>query len=203
MHRTHRCSVRIASVCPFIGTAHLPLRFSAYSLESGNYCITMYNIKIIIADNLGSPPDIKMKCILFLCMFRCFSFFGFCFPGIRLICPSGLCQVLRGVVFSCRSLVVDPGLTIGTPCPAEFRVPLVVEERDVAQNLELFHHVSPMSVEFVDVLDQLGDGLGHGCQFGTGELVGHVHGDAGYHSEASRSVSASCFQRSRAAAALS
>ena len=170
----------------------------------------MYNMEIIIADNLGGPPVIKMKCIFVLCMFSCFSIFGLRLPGVLLCCLFGLVLVLRGVVLPCRILVVVLPVTFERPCSAEFWVPFVIEQGYVAEDLELLHHVAPVSVEFVDVLDQLGDVVGHGCQFRTGELVVHVHRDAGYHSESSRSVccwsarlSASSSQRSRAAAALS
>ena len=75
-------------------------------------------------------------------------------------------------------------------------MPFVVEEGDVAENLEFLHHIWPVPVEFVDVLDQLGDVVGHGCQLCTCELVVRVHSDAGYHSDPSRSV---CCWRARRA----
>ena len=48
---------------------------------------------------------------------------------------------------------------------------LVVEECDVPEDLELLHHVTPVKVQTVDVLDELGNVVGHGREFRTGTLV--------------------------------
>ena len=64
------------------------------------------------------------------------------------------------------------------------------------------HHVLPVYVQSVNVLDELCDVAGYGRYFCAGKLVGGVDGDAGYHYESSCCVSrwmarlsSSCSQR--------
>ena len=66
-------------------------------------------------------------------------------------------------MFPCRVLVAVL-LCFRGPClGVEFGVPLVVEQRDVAEDLEFLHHVAPVPVELVDVLYEPRDVVGHGC----------------------------------------
>ena len=71
----------------------------------------------------------------------------------------------------CRVQGVVLLVVVGPCLGVEFGVPLVVEQRDVSENLEFLHHVAPVSVQFVDVFYEPCDVVGHGGQFQPGELV--------------------------------
>ena len=50
-------------------------------------------------------------------------------------------------------------------CRAEFRVLFIVEEGDVSEHLELVHHVAPVDVQAVEVVNESRDVLRHRRQF--------------------------------------
>ena len=84
-------------------------------------------------------------------------------------------------MLSCRPRVYVLPLSRRGRRGVEFRVPLVVEESVVTEDLEFLHHVVSMPVQLAYVLDQPGDVVGHGCLFGPWELVVLAHRDARYH----------------------
>ena len=88
------------------------------------------------------------------------------YSNILLGCVVLLLRFLQGrCMLPCRVLGVVILLLVG-PCPGvEFGMPLVVEHRDVSENLEFLHHVASVPVEFVDVLDEPCDVVRYGGQF--------------------------------------